>query len=100
MKIYPVEAELFPDYGQTDMKLIVSFTELVQCANRLSQSRSVCDMRVYRCRRRVAVALKSYRKYRPACERSESFVSDMIVMCARFSSGQKNRLTHLRLAYS
>jgi hypothetical protein len=56
MKISPVEAELFPDYGQTDITLIVSFIELVHCAYYLSQSRSVCDVRVYR----VADALPSH----------------------------------------
>jgi len=49
MKICLVKAELFLEKGQTDeQELIVSFTVQVHGANRLSQSRSVCNARVYR----------------------------------------------------
>ena len=48
MKICTVKAELFLENGQTDKELIISFTEPVHGAYRLSQSRSVCDARIYR----------------------------------------------------
>jgi len=87
-----VKAELFLDNEQTDKELIISFTEPVHGACRLSQSRSVCDARVCR----VVDALPSISQVASfVCEMSESFVSviwhdwDVYTFRNHKDSGQK-----------